>query len=518
MSKKSEPFVKLVMVFFVMALLFTSSVALCEDDTQQVMSSAQERLKTKITFSCREMPITTVLMQLAELANIDILPSPKVIGNVTVKITDVPLDEALTNILAAHGFTYVATENMLRVVPQAEISILSEKMVTQIYRITYADIESVEKALQSFISEKGSIATSKATSNIMVTETESKINAIDNYIKEIDRETPQLLIEARIYDVTSNERFELDPRWLAMRSTPITTINKTNQRTDSTFKGTGLTETSVDDGIIVEALADSDTYTEFEDTTEITSTDTPLLRGKPIIGGSFDPVNGGFLEFGLFNDAVTFAMAIQILQTELEANLLANPRVLVLDNQTANFKIIREVPYTESIEAIGDSAAVIARIEFKEIGVILDVTPHITRDDMIRLKIAPEFGVQVGTNEVGAPEIDTRKLSTIVLIKDGQTVSLGGLRKKETSATATKVPLLGDIPLLGGFFRGEVEREITTELVVFITTTIVKDLSLTKREQINLERTNFRLPAMVNTDKLDSIHEPEELAEGAISN
>ncbi len=507
MPKNSKPYFKIIVAAVTLAVLLTASTSLGQD--QKVMSQAQELLETRITFSCREMPMTTVLMQLAELADIDILPSPKVKSIVTVKITDVPLGEALTNILSAHGYTYVTTENMIRVVPQSELIVQREKITTEIYRITYADATQVAAQLRPFLSKDGTIAVSAATSNIMVTDTEHKIKAIDRFIDEVDRQTSQLMIEARIYDVNADHSFELDPRWFLERNVPLTTIERDQSRTDSTFKNAGDSSVEsfddVGDVIIIEQK-DAGTFTEFEDTETVTRTDSPTFRSKPIVGGSYDPTNGGMLQFGLFNDAVSFNLVLQMLESELEANLLANPRVLVLDNEEAEFKIIREVPYTESIRTVGTSAT-IATIEFKEIGVILNVKPHIARDGMIKLSIKPEFGVQISVNEAGAPEVDTRKLSTTVLVRDGQTIALGGLRKKEMSRKARKVPILGDLPLLGVFFKSEIESEITTELVVFITTTIVTDAKLNAREEKLLERTYFENAKPLVLDALDKIED-----------
>ena len=506
MRRDTKPYFKIGVAVVALAVLLVTSTGLCED--KKVMSQAQELLETRITFSCREMPITTVLMQLAELADIDILPSPKVIGNVTVKITDVPLGEALTNILAAHGFTYVSTENMIRVVPVSELIVMTEKITTEIYRITYADVEQVAAQLKPFLSKSGTIAVSASTSNIMITDTEQRIKAIDRFITEIDRQTPQLMIEARIYDVNADHAFELSPDWFLQRNTPITEINRGQSRTDTTFKveAADKLQSAGDDDLVLITTRETGTFNEFEESDTVTKTDSPTFRSKPVVGGGFDPINGGTLQFALFNDAVSFNLALQILESELEANLLANPRVLVLDNEEAMFEIVREVPYTESVQTVGTSAT-IATIEFKDIGVILNVKPHIAREGMIRLKIKPEFGVQVGVNETGAPEIDTRKLSTTVLVQDGQTVALGGLRKKEMARKARKVPILGDIPLLGEFFKSEIENEITSELVVFITTTIVDNVVLSEREEELLEKTYFEDAKPLVLDALDKIDE-----------
>jgi len=130
-------------------------------------------------------------------------------------------------------------------------------------------------------------------------------------------------------------------------------------------------------------------------------------------------------------------------------------------------------------------------ITFKDVGVQLDVTPHICRDGMVRLDISPEFSVvteQVQVEGSGIekslapPVVDKRFAQTIALVNDGQTVVLGGLRKLETRTTVKKVPILGDLPMLGGLFRSETDSEEINELVVFITTTIIRDHVLSEAE------------------------------------
>ena len=160
-----------------------------------------------------------VLLILAGQANVDIIKSPKVTGKVTAVLKDIPLGEALNNILDVNGYGYVASDNMIRVVPKEEIFEVREKMISRIYRITYADVEEVRKALKDILSEKGSISANPGTSNIIVTDVESKIKAIDSFVDEIDRVTPQIMVEARIYDVSSQDKLDLGIKWYAGTNT-----------------------------------------------------------------------------------------------------------------------------------------------------------------------------------------------------------------------------------------------------------------------------------------------------------
>ncbi|MHC4624616.1 MAG: secretin N-terminal domain-containing protein [Planctomycetota bacterium] len=498
---------------FLMPVLCIAAAAAGAEDYAPTRATnphiAQDRLKTRITYSCVNLPIETVLMNLAEQAKIDIVKSPRVTGNVTVKVTDVPLEEALTNILAAHDYTYIATESMIRVVPVPEVAALREQSVTRIYQVTYADANEVATALSHFVSERGKVALSKGTSHIIVTDTEGKIKAIDKFIERIDLITPQVLVEVRIYDITTNEGFELGTEWTAGRNTPLKTTDTENVDIDTDFP------TIRRDRIIESTETTSGNYRDADDgppegssftveSTETESTEIPLgtffdteteryteRRRKPFVGGSFDRIEGGTLSFSLLNDAVDLEFVLQVLHQQIEAKLLANPRVLVLDNETANFEIIREFPYTE-LSLTGRDPITWTR--FKEVGINLKVTPHITKDGMLRLHIMPEFGIVVAQNAEGVPTTDIRRADTIAMIRDGQTIAIGGLRQRQTTKDIAKVPLLGDLPLLGGLFKSETESVKVNELVVFITTRIITEPVLSAVERKQLSQTEFESP------------------------
>jgi type IV pilus secretin PilQ/predicted competence protein len=497
-----------VLTFLIISLSILSLAVGAEQDAQAVPQTAQQRLQTRITYSCVNLPIETVLMELAEQAKIDIVKSPKVTGNVTVKVTDVPLEEALSNILAAHDYTYIATESMIRVVPLSELVVAKEQLVTRIYRITYADANDVATALRNFVSPQGRIAFNKGTSHIIVTDTESKIKGIDKFIKEIDLMTPQVLVEVRIYDITSQEGFELSPEWSVGRNAPYTadtfifpdevTVTETGRSDSWQERTTKIVGTERGDPDNYTETMTEHTWTDPAEETETTyappSAITTNYRRKPFVGGSFDRETGGTLRFSVLNDAVDIEFVLSILHKQVEAKLLANPRVLVLDNETADFEIIREIPYRELRQVAREDP--ITYTEFKNVGVHLQVTPHIARDGMIKLHIMPEFGVLVSQDPNGVPTIDTRRANTIALIKDGQTIAMGGLRKRETTKDVSKVPVLGDIPVVGGLFKSETESRVIRELVVFITTRIVTEPVLSATEKKQLEATEFAGPEM----------------------
>ncbi len=429
---------------------------------KEVLTTLEQRLQKKISVDFRNTPIEDVIRIMAEQADVDIVKSPQVVGNVTATLTEVPLEEALSNILATHGYGYVATNNMIRIAPTDEITIKAEQLVNRIYRITYADVKGVENALKKFISARGSLSSNCGTSNIIVTDTESKIKAIDTFIEEIDRMTPQILVEAKIYDITTKDRLDLGVEWEAGRNTTFTGgigVNPSGETAPFVVSGfTGATENA-------------------ESTT-------------------------GALRFGWLNDHVDIDAIIRAQQEYVNATLLANPRILVLDNETATIKIVSEIPFQELTETSAGGS--IGTTEFREVGVALKVTPHITRESMIRLQLQPEFSIDTGRTSTGGggipqPVIDRRNAETTLLIKHGQTIVLGGLRKKDTTTQVNKVPFLGDLPLIGILFKFQGEETTNNELVVFITPLIVESPALSQIEAKQLEITDFDGPEQASS-------------------
>lgn len=458
-----------VMVFCVVAVT-EERAAVTEEMTvvgkdSEVRTTLEQRMLKKISVDFKNTPIEDVLRIMAEQADVDIVKSPKVTGVVTTTLTNVPLEEALSNILATHGFGYVADKNMLRILPVAELAEPVEKLVSRIYRITYADVVEVEAALGKFISARGSLSSNRGTSNIIVTDTDRKINAIDKFIEEVDRITPQILVEARIYDITSQNRLDLGVEWQAGRNTDYAPWGPS----------AGVGSNPADDR-------------------------DPFMTGA--FAGATSETSGttGAFRFGWLNSGIDIDVLLRAQQNNIDAKLLANPRILVLDNETAQIKIITEKPYIELTETSGGGS--MGTTAFKEIGVELEVTPHFTRDEMVRLQLKPMFSVETGTVNIGAPGgqvypqpvVDTREAETTLLVKHGRTVVLGGLRKKEVRQQINKVPLLGDLPVVGMLFRFEGEDTVTSEIVVFITPWIVEDAVMSEEEQQQFEVTEFSGP------------------------
>lgn len=463
-------------------LCFCCVSALAAESSEQtakkaVLSDLEIRMQKVVCIDVNEVPIGTVIRQLADQVKVDLIMSPKVIGNVTVSLTEVSLDEALRCILDVHGAGIIVGENVIRILSREEMPAIAERLVTQTFEITYADVAQVVKALEKFKSAQGSVSSIEGTSHIIVTDTESKVRDITNLLSTIDRITPQVLVEVRIYDITSKDNLDLGIDWYAGRRTNLNV---------SGFP---------DNADIVVEKGGNDTYIG-------SKTDPSLAAGFSAGTNKTEKSTLGYLRFGLLNDHIDLETMIRAEKENIDAKLLANPRIMVVDNEEATFDIVTEHPYVERTITAGSTTET---VKFKNVGVKLVVTPHVAGNNMLRLKIAPEFSVLVTRVNVASsdiPVIDTRKVNTIALVRDGQAVVLGGLRKKETSKQVNKVPLLGDIPVLGYLFRFEGESTVNTELVVFITPRIITDPILNNTEQQALDITEFSGP-MPSTTKAE---------------
>ena len=445
----------------------SASVACGVESELPAKAPLTQRLEKKISVDFRKTPMEDVIRIMADQADVDMVASPDVQGEVTVKLTDVSLSEALRSILHVHGCDYVAGDNILRILTREEMPQVAEKEVTQIFQITYADVAEVVKSLEKCKSEFGLISSIQGSSHVLVTDRESRVRAMADFIEQVDRVTPQVLVEARIYDITSKDRYDLGVQWSA------------------------------------------GTRTLYDATTgkPIAGTET-----EPFASGSFDGTisktesTTAGVRFGWLDSNIDLDVLLSAEQENVQAKLLANPRILVLDNETATMKIVSEIPYQELQEsALGGAIGTTA---FREVGVELSVSAHIAaRDNMIRLRLQPVFSVVTGEVQVAGigvtypqPVVDRREAQTTLLVGNGQTVVLGGLRKKEVAQQVSKIPLLGDIPLAGALFRFTGEDTVNSELLVFITPWIVERPQLSADEQRAYGETDFPPPVPVYTE------------------
>ncbi len=464
-----------VLLCCVTTLANEASVQPNPDGPEEVLTELEKRMQKTVNVDANDVPISAVMRQLADQADVDLIMSPLVVGQVTVSLTDVPLGEALQSILAVHGAAYIPGDHIIQILPNDQIPSIQERLVTETFQIVHADVAKVGEALEKFKSSRGTVSYVEGTSYIIITDTEARIRDIGNLLRKIDSPTPQVLVEVRIYDITSKDNLDLGVEWSAGR--------RTNRD--------AVTGAALGDDIVVDE-GGYDSYVE--------STTDPSMTA--VFGGASNKTADttmGLLRAGILNEHIEIDALLRAEKEDINAKLLANPRILVVDNHEAVFDIVTQHPY---IERTITSAGITETVKFKDVGVKLMVTPHITTDSALRMHIQPEFGIVVGRVQVSSsdvPIVDTRKFDTTAVVNDAQTVVLGGLRKKDTTQQTNKVPLLGDLPLLGNLFKFEGESTTVNELVIFITPRILTNLDMSERESEAYGETEFNGPRPVDT-------------------
>jgi type IV pilus assembly protein PilQ len=445
-----------------------------EASESKVMTEMEKKMQTIVTVDFRETPIDDVIKSLTQQADVDVVVSPQVTGNITATLTDVPLYDALDNILAVHGYGFMTTEKVVRIVPKAELAAQPVKLSTKIFHLDYAKMDETIKALKDVLSSRGRISSNVDTKHILITDTEDNMKLLDQFVEKMDQEIPQVLIEAQIYDVSSEASLDIGVNWYAGRLTfyDATTGAAVKYPVNSTNSLYGSSHTD------------------------------PFVTGSFSSGITRASNTDALLRFGILNNHLDIDAVLEASQDNVNAKLLANPKILVLNGESANIKVIKEIPYQELTQTSGGGN--IGTTNFKEVGVELNVTPYLTRENKIRMEIHPIFSAQTGsvpmpiiagTSTISSlqPIVDTREALTHALVASGQTVVIGGLKKKDIVQEISKVPLLCDVPILGLLFRYKGETTINSELLVFITPRLISEPELSERETEQLENSQSEM-------------------------
>lgn len=422
----------------------------------------------RISLNFQDIEVRAVLQLIADFTELNLVASDTVSGRITLRLQNVPWDQALELVLRTKGLDKRQVGNVLMVAPAAEIAererqqIEANKQIAELaplqsefIRIRYASAASVVTLFEagsedggSLISSRGSVIVEPRTNSLIVTETASKLTEIRTLIDLVDIPIRQVMIEARIVIAQSDLEEQLGIEW-----------------------GGGFVENNFNSNVLS------------------VSGDTANVAGlnQSVINGTASSVNypGALLvDLGVANRAGGFAVGFTsedlFLTAELSAleaagtgEVVSQPKVITGDKQKAVIKSGTEIPYQEGSLSGQNTTA------FKEAVLQLDVTPNITPDDRILLDLVitqDSVGDLVPSGQGGfIPSIDTTELTTQVLVGNGETVVLGGVFRTENIQTVSKVPFFGDIPYVGALFRNESNSKTKTETLIFITPRILAD-------------------------------------------
>lgn len=423
----------------------------------------------RISLNFQDIQVRAVLQLIADFTEMNLVASDTVTGRITLRLQNVPWDQALELVLKTKGLDKRQVGNVLMVAPAAEIAererqqIEANKqiaelapLVSEFVRIRYANASDLVQLFAAgsedggnLTSPRGSVVVDERTNSLIITDTAAKLAEIRELIELVDIPVRQVMIEARIVIAQSDASKNLGIEWGGGYS---------NRGEDSVTSISGDTTNVVD-------LTES----------AINGTDPSLSYPGALLVDLGVASNSGFA-IGYAASDLFLTAELSALEAEGEGEVVSQPKVITGDKQNAVIKSGTEIPYQEA-SASGETTT-----SFKDAVLQLDVTPNITPDDRILLTL------QVNQDSVGElvpsgrggfiPSIDTTQLDTQVLVGNGETVVLGGIFKTEDIESINKVPYFGDIPYVGAFFRSESTSHKKTETLIFITPRILADTLL----------------------------------------
>ncbi len=401
--------------------------------------------------------IGLVLRTLARQAKMNVVVSPQVVGVVNMRIENKTPREVVTIICQANALIIDELNDVSYIKTAAE----KAKEPTEAYRYTfsYAKADIAAPLLQSQLSSGLAPQIDARTNTVFYREGKTNADKIKEFLVTIDKPTQQVMIEARLVEVTANPKQSYGINWAGVVG---------GSTTPQTFKYGGSTSAAETggpaDAIILDKNSGKPKLADF------------VMDGATR-GGFGDALAGQFAILSLPQMSAT----LRLLNEDSDAEFLANPRIVTANNQKANIKITRSQPVPQLNFNEQTAQAVFSGFQDKEFGNSLVVTPSINKDSFVTLAVKPEISNKVGDATftfggatVASPIIDKREFESNVLIKSGDTLAIGGLLQDETSKGRTKVPVMGDIPLFGYLFQERLNQRTKRNLLVFVTPTVIK--------------------------------------------
>lgn len=422
----------------------------------------------KLSLNFQNVEVRAVLQVIADFTGFNIVTSDSVSGNLTLRLKDVPWDQALDIILQSKGLDMRRSGNVIWIAPRDELATKEklelearqqisdlEPVHTERFPMKYQKAADVQKILsdptQKILSKRGSVVVDPRTNSLFVQDTPTKLEDIRKLVDQIDIPVKQVLIDARIVEATDDFSKNLGAKL---------GVHDMQSRPDPA-SGNGNVWTNVSGSIDVTGFQTGQVST------------TPNLNQSysvnlPAAGiGGFNP---GSIAFSIFHANTTRFLNLELSALEADGNgkIISNPRVVTADQVEATIEQGTEIPYQQATSSGATS------VSFKKATLSLKVKPQITPDDNVIMDLKVNKDSR-GAETTSGPAIDTKQVSTQVLVENGGTVVIGGIYTQDKRDTVTKVPFLGDVPVVGFLFKNRTSRDNKTELLIFVTPKIVKE-------------------------------------------
>lgn len=424
----------------------------------------------KLSLNFQDIDVRSVLQLIADFTDLNLVASDTVQGNITLRLQNVPWDQALALVLKTKGLDKRQVGNVLLVAPADEIAarerqeLESQRQIAElaplrreVVQVNYAKAADIARLFQSVTSngasteDRGSIAVDDRTNNIIAYQTQERLDELRRIVAQLDIPVRQVMIEARIVEANVDYDKALGVRWGG---------SYVNDQWSAYGKDGSR---SVDDDGFVR-LPGTDTVGGFkldEGVAPVPFVDMGVL-------GSTSGVGIGFI-----SDHVMLDLQLSAMEKTGNGEVVSQPKVMTADKETAKILKGTEVPYQEASSSGATSTS------FKEAALSLEVTPQITPDNRIIMEVkvtkdAPDFRNAMN----GVPPIDKNEVNAKILVSDGETVVIGGVFSNSQSKSVDKVPFLGDLPFLGRLFRRDVVTDAKSELLVFLTPRILNNQAI----------------------------------------
>jgi type IV pilus assembly protein PilQ len=476
------------------------------------VASAQAKLAARpysgrpVTFNFQDVPVRTVLQLIAEESNLNIVASDTVQGNVTLRLMNVPWDQALDIVLRAKGLDKRRDGNVVWVAPQPELASFEKAkedaridlenrvdLTTDYLQINYHSAAAIFKALteakgisgsqggeggtneNGFLSPRGRLVADERTNTLMISDIPKKVAQMRELIAVIDRPVDQVLIEGRIVIATDSFARELGARF-----------GISGSRDNAYFSGNLEANTTNRNSAYTTEIANANAVRDWRaaDAAAIaggTARPQPPVLASPSITRGLNINlpnslnNAGSLALSILNAGYLLDIELSAMQEEQRGEVISNPRVVTSNQREAIIRQGREVGYVTMTGGVG--AVATPNVQFKDVLLELKVTPTITDDNRVFLDVAvkkDEVLRYLDTSIGQVPEIAKREINTAVLVDDGQTVVIGGVYEFTDSNSVSKVPFLGDVPFLGALFKKKGRNKQKAELLVFLTPKVMR--------------------------------------------
>lgn len=449
-----------------------------KEDPNKLTQGSQGYRGEKLSLNFQNVEVRAVLQVIADFTGLNIIASDTVSGNLTLRLKDVPWDQALDIVMRAKNLDMrkngtvlwiapkdeLLTKEKLELEQRAQIAEL-EPMKMEIFQLNYQKAEAFKKVFgigdeggsegagkNSILSKRGSAVIDARTNQLFVTDIPSRLEEIRKLVKKVDIPSRQVMIEARIVEADDNFSRNLGAK-----------LGFTDLRGGGAGVSVGGARVAVTGNYL--GIGEQTGQATITDGSYIPNTQFVSLPAAAIGGYS-----AGSIGISLFNSAADRFLNLELsaLEADKRGKIVSSPRVVTADQQTAIIEQGEELPYQEATSSGATS------ISFRKASLKLEVTPQITPDGNIILDVDVTKD-KVGRTTVAGFAIDTTHVKTQVLVENGGTVMLGGIFLHTKSNTVTKVPFLGDIPILGNLFKNTERQDDKTELLIFITPKIITE-------------------------------------------